>query len=176
MQPDQRGAGAIHDNIEHDVLRAAVSKEVPVLIAALEEILAGRSRVEEAAGTYKAPRKPARKKYDVPFPAAPAMHRAAQRAREVARLHGTPFGGDEIQALPVEVDDPPQLVQLVDARLAKGFSDIALVDLSIPHQRNIAALRRALKMMFHILLRQGADHKLHVAVIGFRRGFCGLCV
>ena len=39
----------------------------------------------------KTPKKPGTRKYDVPFPAAPAMHRAAQRAREVARLHGTPI-------------------------------------------------------------------------------------
>lgn len=41
-----------YGNIEHDVLRAAVSTEVPVLIAALEAILSGTPGVEEVAAVY----------------------------------------------------------------------------------------------------------------------------
>ena len=50
---------------------------------------------------------------------------------ELARLHRPPFRGDEVEALAVEVDDPPQLIQVIDARLAEGFGDVPLVDLGI---------------------------------------------
>ena len=61
------------------------------------------------------------------------QHLPAFRLEQPRDLRHLAFRGDVVEALAVDVDDPPQVVQPIGAGLADGFRDVALVDLGVTH-------------------------------------------
>src|SRR5947207_1067428 len=59
-----------------------------------------------------------------------------------------------VQALPVEIDDPPQIVQTISAGFPESLRNIAFVQFSITDYSNVASARGMSKMVPHVALRE----------------------
>ena len=99
-------------------------------------------------------------KFQLPAAVLEPQHFPALGLEQARDLQHLPFGCDVVQALAVDVDDPPQVVQAVGAGLADGFRDVSLVDLGVAHEGDIAPLSFCpAEVVAHVTLRQRPENR-----------------
>ena len=88
------------------------------------------------------------------------QHLPALGLEQAGDLQHLAFRGNVVEALTVDVDDPPQVVKAVGARLPNGFRDVAFVDLGVTHQGDIAPLPVGpAKVVAHVALCQRPENR-----------------
>ena len=78
------------------------------------------------------------------------------------QLVGPPYTDHAVEALPVIVDDPPAVLDLVLPALQQGLVDIAFVQFRVAHQRDHARVAAGIDhaVQPQVILHQGCEHRL----------------
>src|SRR5262249_31515708 len=65
---------------------------------------------------------------------------------------------DVVQALAIDIHNPPQIAQAIGTRLSEGFWNIPFIDLGVTDQGDVAAWHSMPKVIADVALRQGAKN------------------
>src|SRR4029079_18955109 len=66
------------------------------------------------------------------------QHLPAAGLEQRLELGGADTGDNAVEALAIEVDDPEDVAETLDVILEDGLPDVALVELGVAHQRDVA--------------------------------------
>src|SRR5262252_9766367 len=80
-------------------------------------------------------------------------HLPALGLKHTRNLPHLPLWGNVVQALTVDIDNPPQIAQAVGTGFTQSFWYVAFVQLGIAHQRDITPRRSRAKVITQIALR-----------------------